>query len=333
MLLLSSGRSGVSSSGSPGRSSSGSTAGGGTPRTIGAGLPFTGRSCKFQMLSIALCQPFLTKKIALVPGPTDGGGSRTDIYGSRAYGSGYYGGAYSSVGGRPFIFGYWPIYYGSGYYHDDEYGPADNASRAGGPQTLYTFTGPPSAPQDPHPQYGIYGDRDSVVDIWPELAASCQATLIGNSSQISIPNGTGPTLPDNTTTLPFINATQAIQYYRASSFVLFAYFDNVSTPATNDSSVPVPVPFNASSPADTIPRSNTMMFPASSVNGTFQSCINATIGNSLLIEDGLTSAGDRSVVLPSVVAVLGLLGVSGVGGKVVALAALLAWVSLVSCLV
>ncbi|PVF96891.1 hypothetical protein CPB86DRAFT_858532 [Serendipita vermifera] len=66
-----------------------------------------------------------------------GGGDRNGMYGTRAYGSGYpYGrdGSNTSVAGRPFPYGAWPISWGPDYMGGGEYYGGDlDLIRPGGP--------------------------------------------------------------------------------------------------------------------------------------------------------------------------------------------------------
>jgi hypothetical protein len=127
-------------------------------------------------------------------GRTIGGGTREQVHGTSRYGSGYTYGGGSSVAGRGFPFGYWPIYVplgtGVGYYGYREYGPANNSSRpGGGMQTALVRSSawpPPDASggggnntnsttpvNNATASYYIVGDADSVTAVMEALVASC----------------------------------------------------------------------------------------------------------------------------------------------------------------
>ncbi|KAG9093376.1 hypothetical protein FRC06_011541 [Ceratobasidium sp. 370] len=230
------------------RGASSYSRGGGSPTTIPSGTTFAGRSM--------------------------GGGSRDQVYGSSRYGSGYtYGGAGSSVAGRGFPFGYWPIFVpvgaGGAYYGYHEYGPANNGSRPGGAMqyaVVRSSDWPPENTTAPinnaTASYYIVGDADSVSAMMEVLVADC-----------SVVNATGMAVDDNN---PAVHVEQAVQYYRASSFMLaLSSYNNTANLASN-----APKDNNTAPPA---PETDTPL-PAGT-NTTFLNCLNTTIGEALPIMD------------------------------------------------
>ncbi|GAA5822518.1 hypothetical protein JCM11251_006365 [Rhodosporidiobolus azoricus] len=285
------GSSGSGSSGSsvpksspPGYSSSTgfNAAGGGYPRTIPAGTPFAGRQF--------------------------GGGYRSNIYGGRGYGGGLglplaagaAGGlAFGYVAGAGFPYGYWPLYYGSGYHGNDEYGPYSNSSRPGGSLAVTSFTAPPSAGTENAPQYMLYGDTNSINSAWSAISSNCSAAAVYGQPPIPVSqNGTYDTSPNpapfassntSATLLPPLDPQNVLEFYRASSFALYAFFENnaVNNPnATEGYSRPAGVDSSA-----------TYFYPSSARNSTFETCVNQTIALALPIEEGTTEEDGSSLAV------------------------------------
>ncbi|CAE6534365.1 unnamed protein product [Rhizoctonia solani] len=208
-------------------------------------------------------------------GRSIGGGTRQQVYGNSRYGSGYTYGGGSSVAGRGFPFGYWPVFVpigaGAGYYGYREYGPANNNSRPGGvmQQALVRSSDwPPESgggnttTNNATASYYIVGDADSVSAVMDALVTQC-----------SVVNATGTPVDDNNST---VHVEQAVQYFRASSFMLAltSYNNSASLPsnAPTDNSTAAPPP-SADTPLPT------------GTNTTFLNCLNETIGGSVPIMD------------------------------------------------
>jgi hypothetical protein len=230
------------------------------------------------------------------------------VYGSSRYGSGYtYSGGGSYVSGRGFPFGYWPVYVpiggAVGYYGYHEYGPANNSSRPGGgmQQALVrsnswptanarrwlderqsnnsTNSTTPTQVNNATASYYIVGDADTVAAVMKELVKSC-----------SVVNAAGVTVNVCTFHISFVstnsfetqeaNSTvhfeQAVQFYRASSFML------ALTSYNNTASLPSKAP--ADSNADAPPTSADTPLPAGT-DMNFLNCLNRTIGASIPIMD------------------------------------------------
>ncbi|CAE7224450.1 unnamed protein product [Rhizoctonia solani] len=241
-------RGGVTFAGANGnRGASSYGAGGGRPTTIASGA-FAGRSM--------------------------GGGTRSQVYGNSRYGSGYPYGGGSSVAGRGFPFGYWPVFVpigaGAGYYGYREYGPANNDSRPGGPmqQALVRYSEWPSdgggtnTTNNATAPYYIVGDADSVSAVMEALVAQC-----------SVVNATGTPVDENNST---VHVEQAVQYYRSSSFML------ALTSYNNSANLPSNAPTDNNTEA--LPPSSDTSLPTGT-NTTFLACLNDTIGASVPIMD------------------------------------------------
>ena len=165
-----------------------------------------------------------------------GGAERSDLNGTQIFGSGYpYGNENrTTIAGRPFPFGLWPIYWGNDTIGSDEYGPALDGMRPGGqlvtipltPQTgAYNLTG--------EEIYYIIGDRDSALFMMISLVTSCRVKPAWPSK--FVPNSANST----------IGIQNIIKYYRASSFALaFRGYNNqfVIGNADTESTTSTPLP-------------------------------------------------------------------------------------------
>ncbi|GAA5907248.1 hypothetical protein JCM6882_008401 [Rhodosporidiobolus microsporus] len=271
----------VPKSSPPGYSSSTgyAAAGGGYPRTIPAGTPFAGR--------------------------TFGGGYRSNIYGGRGYGGGLglplaagaAGGlAFGSVYGLGFPYGYWPLYYGHGYYGSGEYGPYSNSSRPGGALAVTSFTSPPSTGTENAPQYMLFGDTNSINDAWSAISSNCSAAAVYGQPPVAVSsNGTFDTAPNpapfassntSATLLPALDPQNVLEFYRASSFALYAFFEGASE--TNPNAT------EGYTRPDGVDASATYFYPSSARNTTFEQCVNETIALALPIEEGTTEEDGAS---------------------------------------
>ncbi|KAG9088986.1 hypothetical protein FRC07_012437, partial [Ceratobasidium sp. 392] len=234
-------------------------------------------------------------------GRSIGGGTRNQVYGNSRYGSGYPYGGGSYVNGRGFPFGYWPVYVpiggGAAYYGYHEYGPSSNSSRPGGQMqqalvrssnwpaanarrwlvderqvkngTNSTTTPVPVPVNNATASYYIVGDADSVAAVMQELVTICLAV-----------NTTGTPVDDFNST---VHVEQAVQYYRASSFML------ALTSYNNSASLPSNAPPDNNTAA--LPTtSDTALPPGTDLN--FLTCLNNTIGSSIPIMD---SAAPRTL--------------------------------------
>ncbi|KAG9121242.1 hypothetical protein FRC07_002885 [Ceratobasidium sp. 392] len=219
--------------------------GGGSIATIESGTTFAGRSI--------------------------GGASRGQIYGNRRYGSGYtYDGTSTSVKGRGFPFGYWPnfipdVVHELGYLGYKEYGPASNNSRPGGGMQYAVVRWSKWPPEDPKASinnatasYYVVGDADSVEVVMDALVERC-----------SVVNKTAKAIDNDD---PAVHDEQAVQYYRASSFMLaLSSYNNTANLVSSGNKPP--------------PDTDTPL-PAGT-DKVFLTCVNATIADSIpILGDG-----------------------------------------------
>ncbi|KAI0765895.1 hypothetical protein BD413DRAFT_637158 [Trametes elegans] len=253
---------GYSGSSSGGRGSSvpvsGSTNGRSSATSYGSGST--------KVSSIPAGQPFA--------GRQSGGGTRGNVFGNQAYGSGYPGLASGSVAGRGFPFVFWPLVWGGGlgygaaYLHDHEYGDPKNESRPGGPLTQGSVVS-----SSTNTTLHIVADNSTVTSLLSSIKANC--TLASNSSTQGVSFSGSATDP---------KPEQAIQYYRASSVVLTLDGYNNTNALSNDTSLPpIPLPSN--------------------IDTTLVNCVNQTIGAAVPLFD---DSGALQLAVPK----MGLLGLA-----------------------
>jgi hypothetical protein len=168
--------------------------------------------------------PFANRKM--------GGGERDKIRGSQTFGSGYPYGAdnSSTIAGRPFPYGVWPIYWKDNFRGSDEYGSDLDGVRPGGPLVLQTVTSTKQYYADlvDDETYHILTDRDTALAMMTSLATGCHVTPAW------------PTIFDPATSS--IKLENVIQYYRASSFAVASlnYTNSLASTSTADDSDPLP---------------------------------------------------------------------------------------------
>ena len=195
-----------------------------------------------------------------------GGGDRKTMYGTREYGSGYPYGAdganpSSSIAGRPFPYGVWPISWGPAYLGGGEfYGDDLDMIRPGGPLAVVKVGTKdtsrwPGVSQDE--VYEMIGDKESLSFMMADLVDWCRATpqwprrFDANNAQTPKPEN-------------------VIQYYRASSFALaFSGYNNSASTTT----------------ATRYSFDNSVALPSSIATSPFLRCINETIAAALPIMD------------------------------------------------
>lgn len=190
-------------------------------------------------------------------GRSFGGADRGAIRGTQAYGSGYaYGDDdHSTVAGRGFPFGTWPIYWGENFMGSDEYGPQLDTARPGGQIVTIPIKPQPSW-QDTRANETYYaiGDRDSIMGIMVSLVTWC-------SAEPAWPSKFNPTSPNST-----VRIENVIQYYRASSFALASpdYNNTLARSSATNSTESTPLPqWMADSP--------------------FRECLDGVVANALMI--------------------------------------------------
>ncbi|TRM70489.1 hypothetical protein BD626DRAFT_29583 [Schizophyllum amplum] len=143
-------------------------------------------------------------------GRTQGGGTRSQIYGTSAYGSGYAGYSGRNVAGRNFPYYYWPLVfagsYGAVHYIEesrDEYGSPSNTSRPGGALTKVSV-----ASASGNTTLWVIADNSTSTSLVDALYDSCASSLSNTTSRT-------PTAFNDTP-----RAESVVQYYRASSVAL-----------------------------------------------------------------------------------------------------------------
>ncbi|KLO13516.1 hypothetical protein SCHPADRAFT_940308 [Schizopora paradoxa] len=220
-------------------------------------------------------------------GRLSGGGSRTSVYGSRVYGSGYpYGGYGYYVSDRPFPYVFIPVPIHRHYYGCDEY--YDNVTstdRPGG--NLVSAIVQPSYDTS-SVTYRLVGDNNSVSAVFAAVVANC-----------SVANNTGSITaftPSSDESGPWPLPEQVIQWYRASSFALtLDGYNNTAALASNQPS---------SNSSMNFTRLGDTALPAN-LNMTFLNCINYTTGASVPLtdpsSDKLTSGQIAGIVIGGIV--------------------------------
>lgn len=208
--------------------------GGGTPKTIPSGQFFAGRSA--------------------------GGATRTQMYGTRTYGSGYPGYAGYGVAGRGFPFWFWPVVWGGStnqYLHSSEYGDSFNTSRLGGPMAQANFISNSTGST-----FHVLSDNSTIDSLIDSISTNCSSNLSSSSSKSPSPynsSASGGPQPE-----------QAIQYYRSSSIVLtLDGYNNSATFNSNPNTTDSPLP--------------------SGVDTTLLNCLNYTVGQAAPLIDSASS--------------------------------------------
>jgi hypothetical protein len=201
-----------------------------------------------------------------------GNGTRADIRGTRAFGSGYPYGAtnYSTIAGRPFPFGSWPLYWPNNLMGSDEYGPELDLIRPGGQLVVTPVTSDISYWNLTETYYTI-GDRDSSVAMMNSLVTWCDALPAWPALFNPSANTT------SSTTTPNIQVQNVIQYYRASSFAL-AYTNYTNAFALNA----------------TAEGTESTSLPDIVLASSFRICIDGVIANALPILDACNSCYDAN---------------------------------------
>ncbi|KAJ7485950.1 hypothetical protein FB451DRAFT_1027922 [Mycena latifolia] len=224
-------------------------------------------------------------KISTIPagqmfsGRSQGGATRTQVWGTSAYGSGYPGSYTRGVSGRGFPFYFWPLAWGSvfgygantAYLHSDEYGRPDNSSRPGGAMSSFAFTSNSTGTT-----FRLVADNDTTTDLMSDIAANCSAFFSPLSSPLPAPT------PFNASAPP-VQPEQVVQYFRASSVALsLDGYNNSAVFAAENSTANTPLP--------------------AGIDSGLLECLNVTIGLAVPLVDGgprmaVPSAGIAALVL------------------------------------
>ncbi|KAJ7185317.1 hypothetical protein C8R46DRAFT_881202, partial [Mycena filopes] len=230
--------------------------GGGSSVAIPAGQPFSGRM--------------------------EGGGTRTQIFGTQTYGSGYPGVSGPGVANRGFPFFFWPLSFGVRSHRtylnsNSEYGHADNSSRPGGVMTTASF----SSNAANTTVFRILADNATTTSLVSDIFANCSTHLSSSLANTVI-------TPYNETATSPPQPEQVIQYYRASSIALSLDGYNDTSLFEDDGTSDVPLP--------------------TSIDTALLTCLNQTIGSAApLIDATRLASGGEWTATPSSMGLLGLM--------------------------
>ena len=218
----------------------------------------------------------------LFAGRLYGGGDRWTIYGTRAFGSGYPYGVddTSTVAGRPFPYGSWPISWGGNYAGSNEYsGKVADIQRPGGRLVNVELTSIDKRWNNTDEEiYHLIGDLDSVISITASMVDWCHTVPKWPSAFALSANNS--LRPEN-----------VLQYYRSSSFALAfkGYNNSFALPPLNTST-------NLFHEQSSLPPDIVRYSP-------FLKCINETIANALPILDGwdlpMTEGERAAIIVPA----------------------------------
>ncbi|KAF7973483.1 hypothetical protein HWV62_15094 [Athelia sp. TMB] len=211
--------------------------GGGKISTIPSGLPFEGRS--------------------------EGGGTRTYVYGTYYYNYPSYPVGYDCIDpwncGFPYY--YWPVMYPAGENrgHEGAYGDANNSTRPGGPMAVASFIS-----SSDNTTFSVMSDNSTVAALITTIETNCSSYLTDSSSNAPVILSS----ISNTSLIP--QPAQAVQYYRSSSVVLS--LDGYSNAAVLN---------NSTGPSTPLPSTTDL---------TLLDCLNVTIGQSVPLINGVASS-------------------------------------------
>ncbi|TFK38300.1 hypothetical protein BDQ12DRAFT_128021 [Crucibulum laeve] len=195
-----------------------------------------------------------------------GGGTRSQIFGSRTYGSGYPNVAGRGVAGRGFPFYFWPLAWplaigagagigGAAYLHStDEYGLPSNNSRPGGSLMTATFSS-----NSGNTTFRVVSDNSTVASLIEDINANCTSYISGNHS-------TSPSPFPDSSSVDAPKPEQVVQYYRASSIALALEGYNNTATYADEGTLDSPLP--------------------NGVDSLLMDCMNQTIGLAAPLLDG-----------------------------------------------
>ncbi|KAJ7767803.1 hypothetical protein B0H16DRAFT_1210994, partial [Mycena metata] len=248
---------GKSGSSSSGKSSSSSSKGGTSSKS--SPVTVTGTSKSSSTYGGGGGKVVAIPKGQVFAGRMQGGATRSVVYGTATYGSGYPSNYGRGVSGRPFPFYFWPVVWGSGvgvgssgaYMYGDEYGDPNNGSRPGGPMSMASFQSNSTGTT-----FRLIADNTTVADLIPILATNCSSHLVVASSNATTPFNASDAEPE-----------QTVQYYRASSVALtLDGYNNTADFAPENSTANTPLP--------------------TGIDTDLLNCLNATIGQAVPLIDG-----------------------------------------------
>ncbi|KAJ7078327.1 hypothetical protein B0H15DRAFT_539048 [Mycena belliarum] len=208
-------------------------------------------------------------RISVIPtgqpfsGRSEGGATRSQVWGTRAYGSGYPTYYSRGVAGRGFPFYFWPLVWGSGYgyggntayLHSDEYGRADNGSRPGGVMTSVAFQSNSTGTT-----FRLVADNATATDLLGSVAANCSSHFAPLPTPLPVPTAFNARAPP-------VAPEQVVQYFRASSVALsLDGYNNSAVFAPENSTTDTPLP--------------------AGIDTALLECLNSTIGLAVPLIDG-----------------------------------------------
>ena len=221
-----------------------------------------------------------------------GSGDRRTIYGSRAYGSGYPTWSYpvldpTTVAGRGFPYGVWPIPWAGNYSGSTEYG-AETAElfRPGG-QVVQAPLRPTRASGNStsaeEETYWLIGDRGSTLSILTNMVDWCHAEPIWPEIFEAANDGTGVAGNYTGQGVRF-HPGNVLQYYRASTFALAhpRYNNTYAYPPLNTTTL---LTHDQSTPINDVMKSSAWLW-----------CINVTIADALPILDMPPNDRDKIIL-------------------------------------
>ncbi|KAG8804371.1 hypothetical protein FRC17_005978, partial [Serendipita sp. 399] len=206
-------------------------------------------------------------------------GNRDNILGTRAYGSGYAYGVsdVSTIRGRPFPHGMWPISWGPGYLGGDEYWGDDlDLIRPGGELGIVSVS---TKLTDEWPTIGdnevytMIGDKESLTFMISDLVRICFAKPAWPLAFDPLANSSFPDLTLFSSLTSYQPKPEnVIQYYRSSSFALayYGYNNTFALPSSNLTT-----------------NHDSLSLPYTIAESPFLHCINDTIRASLPLVDPL----------------------------------------------
>ncbi|KAJ3739506.1 hypothetical protein DFH05DRAFT_1537946 [Lentinula detonsa] len=261
-------RAGGGGGGRGGGSSGSSSSGKGSSSSSGKGSSFSSSSSSgSSSRSITPYGNGATKVITipsgqLFSGRTAGGATRSQVFGTRTYGSGYPSISGRGVANRGFPFFFWPLVWGgaaggtASYLHDEnEYGLPDNSSRPGGILMTAAFQSNSTSSI-----FRILSDNTTISELITDIHANCSSHLTSNSA--SSPSSA---ISYNSSASDAPKPEQVVQYFRASTVSLTLDGYNNTAVFDSEGTADVPLP--------------------SGIDTTLLECMNSTIGVAVPLVD------------------------------------------------
>ncbi|KAJ3989646.1 hypothetical protein F5890DRAFT_1400640 [Lentinula detonsa] len=261
-------RAGGGGGGRGGGSSGSSSSGKGSSSSSGKGSSFSSSSSSgSSSRSITPYGNGATKVITipsgqLFSGRSAGGATRSQVFGTRTYGSGYPSISGRGVANRGFPFFFWPLVWGgaaggtASYLHDEnEYGLPDNSSRPGGILMTAAFQSNSTSSI-----FRILSDNTTISELITDIHANCSSHLTSDSA--SSPSSA---ISYNSSASDAPKPEQVVQYFRASTVSLTLDGYNNTAVFDSEGTADVPLP--------------------SGIDTTLLECMNSTIGVAVPLVD------------------------------------------------